>query len=262
MKKNNKEQTEIDHSPIIRKSFFRFYEELDDHLPKEWKKKAFAFEFKGHPSVKNIIQAIGVPHGEVDLVLVDGNPVGFDFQLKGGEEISVYPVFETFDVSSVIRLRPKPLRESSFVVDVNLGKLAQKLRLLGFDTLFRNDFEDDEIVKIAASQHRIVLTRDKGILKQKAVTHGYWIRNSDPKKQLKEVVERLQLQNDFSPFSRCTVCNGKLETVEKDKLSQQLSADTFRYYQKFWKCSGCGKIYWQGSHFDHILQLVKELKGD
>lgn len=250
-----------DHSPVIRKSYFRFYEELNDHLPPDWRKRSFSYAFKGTPSVKNTIQSIGVPHGEVDLILVNGEPVPFSYQLKGGEEVSVYPVFESLDISPVTRLRSSPLRKLRFIVDVNLGKLARKLRLLGFDTLFRNDFEDDEIVKIALEEKRIVLTRDKGILKQNAVTHGYWIRHDDPSHQLTEVVGRFQLQNSFKPFSRCSDCNALLKPVKKEDIEHQLPADTFRYYETFWQCSGCGKIYWEGSHFASILRWIDALKN-
>ncbi len=260
MKSENSENPGSNHSPIIRKAFFRFYEELNDHLPERWKKKKFSYEFKGKPSVKNTIQAIGVPHIEVDLILVNGESVSFDYQLKGGEEVSVYPVFESLDISPLIRLRPKPLRESRFIVDVNLGKLAQKLRLLGFDTLFRNDLEDDEIIEIALNERRIILTRDRGILKQNAVTHGYWLRNYDPKKQLEEVINRLQLQNNFRPFIRCSNCNGELEPIARENLDGRLSADTLTYYDEFWECSSCRKIYWQGSHITHILNWLEEMR--
>ncbi|MEE4284622.1 MAG: Mut7-C RNAse domain-containing protein [Mariniphaga sp.] len=260
MKFGREEHTGLNHSPVIRKVRFRFYEELNDHLPKHWKKKAFDYKFKGKPAIKNTIQAIGVPHGEVDLILVNGESVGFEYQMQGGEEISVYPQFESLDISPVIKLRPKPLRNTRFVVDVNLGKLAQKLRLLGFDTLFRNDFEDDEIIDLSLEEKRIILTRDKGILKQNAVTHGYFIRNDDPKKQLTEVIERFQLQSSFRPFSRCSNCNGELEEVAKSKLKTILPNDTLNYYNEFWNCTGCGKIYWEGSHFGRILNWVDELK--
>ncbi len=259
--KNVNNNTEINHAPVIRKAFFRFYEELNDHLPKKWKKQKFLYEFKGKPSVKNTIQAIGVPHNEVDLILVNGDSVGFDYQMTGGEYIAVYPTFESLDISSLIRLRAQPLRQSRFIVDVNLGKLAQKLRLLGFDTLFKNNFDDDEIIEIALSERRIILTRDKGILKQNAVTHGYWLRNDDPKKQLTELIDRLQLQNNFKPFTRCSNCNGKLHEIGKEQLKDRLTADTLSFYNKFWECTGCQKIYWQGSHFRHIIRWIDELKA-
>jgi uncharacterized protein with PIN domain len=250
-----------DHSPILRKSHFRFYEELNDHLPESWQKKFFVYEFTGKPSLKNTIHALGVPHGEVDLIVVDGQPVDFNYHLQGGEKVSVYPVFESFDISSINRLRPEPLRETKFIVDVNLGKLALKLRLLGFDTIFRNNLQDEEIVTIAQKEHRIILTRDKGILKQNAVSHGYFLRNDDPKKQLFEVVKRLQLQNQFKAFTRCSNCNGVLGTVDKNKLKGRLPEDTLTYYDVFWKCKNCQKIYWQGSHFNKILNWIEELKN-
>ena len=248
------------HPPVFRKACFRFYEELNEHLPECMRRKSFVYHFKGRPSVKNTIQAIGVPHGEIDLILVNGEPVTFNYQLQGEEKISVYPVFESIDISPLSHLRPEPLRENKFIVDVNLGKLALKLRLLGFDVLFRNNFTDDEIVDISLKEKRIILTRDKELLKQNAVTHGYWLRNDDPKKQLKEVIRRLQLQNSFHPFSRCTNCNSKLVRADKNQLHGRISEDTLNYYDRFWECSGCGKIYWEGSHFKHILKWIEKLK--
>jgi uncharacterized protein len=257
---NNREHSRSNHLPVIRTVYFRFYEELNDHLPIGWKKKRFPYEFRGRPSIKNTIQAIGVPHSEVDMILVNGNPSDFSYQLQGGEEISVYPVFESFDISTESRLRARPLRETKFIVDVNLGKLAKKLRLLGFDTLFRNDFEDDEIIEISLREKRIILTRDRGILMKNAATHGYWLRNDDPGKQLREVIGRLHLQNMFKPFSRCSNCNGELEVAEKEKLRSRLHVDTLHYYNEFWECRSCSKVYWEGSHFGRIIDLIEELK--
>jgi len=256
--KNNKNDN---HPPVFRKAYFRFYEELNEHLPVCVRRKSFVHHFKGRPSVKNTIQAIGVPHGEIDLILVNGKPVTFNYQLQGEEKISVYPVFESIDISPLSHLRPESLRENKFIVDVNLGKLALKLRLLGFDVLFRNNFTDDEIVDISLKEKRIILTRDKELLKQNAVTHGYWLRNDDPKKQLKEVIRRLQLQNSFRPFSRCTNCNSKLVRADKNQLHGRIPEDTLNYYDRFWECSGCGKIYWEGSHFKHILKWIEKLKN-
>ena len=258
--KSEKNNIDNNHSPVLRKAYFRFYEELNEHLPESVRKKPFTYHFKGRPSVKNSIQAIGIPHGEIDLILVNGESVSFNYQLQGGEKISVYPVFESTDISPVTHLRPEPLRENRFIVDVNLGKLALKLRLLGFDVLFRNNFTDNEIVEISLKEKRIILTRDKGILKQNVVTHGYWLRNDDPKKQLKEVINRLQLQNSFRHFSRCTNCNSKLICAEKKQLHGLIPEDTLNYYDQFWKCTGCGKIFWEGSHFKHILQWIEKLK--
>jgi uncharacterized protein len=255
-----KSKADDNHSPIKRVVFFRFYEELNDHLPVECRKKAFPYEFNGKPSVRNSIHALGIPHSEVDLILVNGTPVNFNYHLEGGELVSVYPVFESFDITPVIHLRSRPLRETKFIVDVNMGKLASKLRLLGFDTLFSNNYKDHEIISVSLKDKRIILTRDKGILKQNAVTHGYWLRSDNPKKQLQEVVQRFQLQNSFKPFSKCTHCNSQLVHIEKSSLKGRIPDDTLGYYAQFWECTGCGRIYWQGSHFKHIMQWIEKLK--
>lgn len=250
----------MDHAPIQRVSWFRFYEELNDFLPAEVHKTRFPWHFTGTPSIKNTIEAIGVPHVEIDLILVNGISVGFDQLLTGGEEISVYPVFESFDISPVIRLREKPLRTTRFVVDVNLGKLARKLRLLGFDTLFSNQYRDDEIVSVSKREKRIILTRDLGVLMYSAVTHGYWLRSNDPVKQVKEVVERFQLQNRLNPFSRCSNCNGKLVEVPRQAVETHVHSETFSSFTTFWKCTTCKNIYWKGSHYDRISEWVERLK--
>ncbi|WP_372653416.1 Mut7-C RNAse domain-containing protein [Draconibacterium sp.] len=253
-------ESATNHEALSRRCIFRFYEELNDFLPVHQCKKPFEYTFTGTPSVKNSIEAIGVPHTEVDLILVDGVSVDFETLLKGGERVSVYPVFESMDISPVVRLRPKPLRETRFVVDVNLGKLAQKLRLLGFDTLFRNNLKYDEIVQISVAEKRIILTRDKGVLKHTAASHGYWVRNSDPQKQLREVVQRLQLQNSFRPFSRCSNCNGSLTVVDAEEVKDKVPKYTFWMCNEFWKSDGCGQIYWEGKHYRKILKWIEGLK--
>lgn len=251
-----------DHQPIIRTSFFRFYEELNDFLPSEYFKKEIPFTFRGTTSVKNAVQNIGVPHTEIDLILVDQISVDFNYRIQGGEHISVYPVFETFDVSPLIRLRPKPLRKIRFVVDVNLGKLAKKLRLLGFDTHYTNDLQDEEIVKISLAEKRIILTRDIGILKNGKVTHGTYVRSDNPKVQLNEVIERLHLKNLFKPFSRCSQCNGQLKRIKKKLLQNRIPGDTLNYYRTFWECQGCRQIYWEGSHFVKIIGWLEKMSGE
>jgi hypothetical protein len=178
---------------LIHTAFFRFYEELNEFLPEERYKKGFLFEFTGNPSIKDTVEAIGVPPSEIDLILVDGESVGFDYKMCGGERVSVYPVFESFDIASLVRLRSNPIRDIRFIADVTVGELVKMLRSLGFDTLFRNDFTDKEIVDLSLKEKRVILTRNKSILKYRGVTHGYWIRNDDPDKQLEEVVSRFQL---------------------------------------------------------------------
>jgi hypothetical protein len=172
---------------------FRFYEELNDFLPLEWRKRTFGYSFRGTPSVKDTLQVIGVPHSAVDLILVDGEPVEFSHRLRGGERVAVYPVFERLDISPVSRLRPKPLRRTRFVLDVHLGTLARYLRMLGFDSVYARDWDDARIIDLALEQRRIILTRDRGILKHSRVTRGYWLRSQRPIEQLREVLQAFDL---------------------------------------------------------------------
>ena len=193
---------------------FRFYEELGDFLAPGRRKRSFAHAFDGTPSVKDRIESLGVPHTEVDLILVDGEPVPFSHRLTGGERVAVYPMFESFELGQANRLRPTPLRDPRFVLDVHLGRLASYLRLLGFDTLYRNDYEDDELLRISCAQHRILLSRDTGLLKRSAVTHGAFLHATDPRRQLREVLDRFQLDARIAPFTRCARCNGIVEAMD------------------------------------------------
>jgi len=192
---------------------FRFYEELGDFLAPARRKRSFVHAFDGTPSVKDRIESLGVPHTEVDLILVDGEPVPFSHRLTGGERVAVYPMFERFELGETSHLRPKPLREPRFVLDVHLGRLASYLRLLGFDALYRNDYEDDELQRISRAEHRILLSRDIGLLKRSTVTHGAFLHATDPRHQLREVLDRFQLDARIAPFTRCARCNGKVESI-------------------------------------------------
>lgn len=240
-------------------STFRFYEELNDFLPPLRRKRSIRYDFSGTPSVKDAIEAIGVPHTEIDLILVDGVSVAFDHLLRGGEYISVYPCFERLDISEVTRLRPEPLRDPRFVLDVHLGKLARYLRLMGFDTLYANDLTDQAIVRLASHERRIVLTRDRGILKQRAVTHGYWLRNTAAPAQLREVVRALDLEQHIRPFTRCMECNGRLADVDRESVLNRVPASVAADQRQFRMCSGCHRVYWRGSHYERLTRLVQEL---
>lgn len=238
---------------------FRFYEELNDFLPPEERKQTVVYRFDGHPGIKDPIEALGVPHVEVDLIVVNGQSVGFDYQLQPGDRVAVYPVFEGLDVSPIVKLREKPLRKIAFVVDVNLGRLARMLRLMGFDVLFSNAYDDDEIVAIAAEQKRIVLTRDRRLLHAKAVTHGYWVRSVLVARQVEEVMRRFDLAGLVRPFSRCADCNGEIEAVAKADVLDRLEPKTKKYYEVFYRCPSCGKIYWEGSHIEKIRERFKRV---
>lgn len=241
----------------------RFYEELNDFLPPAQRKVAFAHAFNRRTSVKDMIEALGVPHPEVELILVNGVSVGFDYHVQDGDRIAVYPMFESFDVSEHLRIRRRPLRTVRFVLDAHLGTLARYLRLCGFDTLYRNDYRDAELAEVSAAEHRVLLTRDRFLLKRRIITHGYCVRSDRPRRQLREVLDRFQLHGQVSPFRRCARCNGPLEDVDKSAILDRLEPLTRRYYDTFRRCTGCGHIYWHGSHVGPIARLLHESRhGD
>jgi uncharacterized protein with PIN domain len=235
----------------------RFYAELNDFLPPDKRQRGFAYAFTGTPSVKDTIEAIGVPHTEVDVILVDDESVDFTHLLHGGERVAVYPVFERFDVSPVTRLRPAPLRETRFVLDVHLGTLARHLRLLGFDTTWQRDLEDEAIIDIALEEKRIILTRDKGILKNGRVTHGYWLRATDPVAQLEEIVQALDPSERIRPYSRCMECNGRLESITRREAARHVPLQVFLVYRDFKRCESCNRVYWAGSHTRQLDRIIK-----
>jgi hypothetical protein len=236
---------------------FRFYEELNEFLSPRRRKVSFDYSFKGNPSVKDAIEALGVPHVEVDMILVNGNSIDFSYRINDGDQVSVYPVFESLNVSNVQRLRPQPLREPKFILDVHLGRLSKYMRLCGFDSLFERDLNDREIVSISVSERRIILTRDRDLLKARLVTHGYWIRSKGSEEQLKEVLRRFDLNNDLRIFTRCLECNGMMRDVPKEEIIDQLMPKTRDYYSDFKKCGGCGKIYWEGSHYERMKKFIQ-----
>ncbi len=244
------------HAPVMHSATFRFYEELNDFLPQDRRKTSFSHLFRGTPSVKDTIEAIGVPHVEIDLILVDGRSVGFGHLLRGGERVAVYPVFERLDISPVVRLRPSPLRVPRFVADVHLGTLARYLRLIGFDTHWQNDLDDPAIIDIARDQSRIILTRDRGILCHGGVTRGYWLRATDPTAQLDEVVQALDLGRQMRPYTRCIECNGAVEPIERRAAARLVPLQVFLIHRDFTRCLKCGRVYWRGSHRRRLDAIV------
>jgi len=239
----------------------RAYAELNDFLAPESRGVTVRRPFRSHQTVKDVLEAMGIPHTEVDLILVNGSPRGFSHRPSVGDRIAAYPMFEALDIGSTARLRPVPLRDTRFVVDVNLGRLARLLRLLGFDVWWSNDADDKTLADISLGQQRILLTRDRGLLKRRAVTHGLFIRSDDPEEQALELIRRLDLRQQLAPLTRCVRCNGKLAAVAKDEVVDHLEPLTRRYYEEFSRCAGCGRIYWPGSHHARLLSLVERLRS-
>ncbi len=238
---------------------FRFYEELNDFLPARVRKRPFYYALPRDATVKQAIEALGVPHTEVDLILVNGGSVGFGHRLSDGDRVSVYPQFEALDITPVLRLRDRPLRRPSFVADAHLGALARYLRMLGFDTLFRNDYGDAELVSISLAERRTLLSRDRSLLMRRELNHGIFVRAVDPKAQVREVVRRVDLARMVDPFSRCTVCNGTLDAVDKAAVAHRILIDVLKAHDAFWSCLACARIYWRGSHYRRMRSFVDEI---
>jgi uncharacterized protein len=237
---------------------FRFYEELNDFLPPERKKRPFPYSFPGGASVKDAIEAMGVPHTEVDLIVVNGESAPFSYNLKEGDRVSVYPVFESFDIANLGLLRENPLRGiPRFVVDVHLGRLARYLRMMGFDTLYEPRYSDEDIAAIAKEDPgRIVLTMDRGLLKRAVITHGYCVRSQKWQEQLREVMLRCDLLDHVKPLSRCLACNGLIAQASKEEIAGSVPPERELSFESLTRCGQCGRVYWKGSHYVKMKKFI------
>jgi len=238
---------------------FRFYEELNDFLPLPKRKITNRYTFNGQPAIKDPIEAQGIPHTEVDLIVVNGVSVGFKYKLQPGDRVAVYPVFECLDISPFVKLREAPLRRTSFVLDVHLGKLARILRMLGFDVVYRNDYDDPEIVHIGLTEHRIILTRDRRMLNIRTITHGHCLHSTNPLQQASDVLRRFDLIRQVRYFRRCPTCNGLIQPVEKSLILNLLEPLTKKHYSEFFQCQECLQVYWKGSHYQGLVEKLDSI---
>lgn len=239
----------------------RFYEALNDFLPTHLQKRAFIGTFKGRVSVKDKIEALGVPHTEVDLILVNGNSVDFSYILQDGDQISIYPVFETLDIEGVTRLRPMPLGNPKFIADVNIHDIVKTMRALGLDVFEDVTLSHREIVRISRKENRTILTGSPNLLKRKQVTHGIFIRPGNREEQVRRIVDRLSLPDLCNPFSRCLRCNTLLEGVAKDLVWERIPPKTRRHCKDFARCPTCDRLFWKGTHYQKIKAKVDRILG-
>lgn len=237
----------------------RFYEELNDFLPPQRRKREFSLRCADDATVKQAVEAVGVPHTEIEIVLVNGVSVGLDQRLEAGDRISVYPMFETLAVRPLLRLRPQPLRDSRFVADVHLGRLTKYLRLLGFDTLYERSLGDRQLVEISIGQRRILLTRDRELLMHRDLTHGIFVHGERARHQARYVLSRLHLDDEVRPFSRCVRCNGVLQDVARERIVALVPPRVAARHRRFRRCPGCDRIYWRGTHHERMTALVERL---
>ncbi|BAY28808.1 hypothetical protein NIES2107_06400 [Nostoc carneum NIES-2107] len=233
---------------------FNFHAELNDFLPRNKRRVKIIHNFGERASIKDMIESLGVPHPEVDAIEVNNNYVDFSYIVQDGDIINVYPISVTNTPS--ISVHPQPLSIIRFVLDIHLGKLATSLRLLGFDTLYRNDYGDEELAEVSHSQERILLTRDKGLLMRSLVTHGYYVRSTNPQQQITEVLQRFDLFKSVSPFQRCLRCNGLLESIAKETIMHLLPESVQLQNQDFHRCQSCAQIYWKGTHYERLQQFI------
>jgi hypothetical protein len=238
---------------------FRFYEELNDFLPAERRRREFSILCAEAATTKHMIEALGVPHTEVELILVNGESVGFDRRLQEGDRIAVYPKFEALNVTPLLRLREQPLRNTRFIADAHLGALARLLRTAGFDTLYDNRYRDREIADIAGRESRIVLTRDRELLKLRSITHGCYVHAVNPELQLREIMDRLDLARNARPFSLCLVCNAPLRIIDKATVLERLPPSVRDRQEHFTRCDVCHRVFWKGSHWRRMQAVLDEL---
>lgn len=219
---------------------------------------AFEGEWEGRASVKDLLEGFGVPHGEIDLLLVNGESCGFDRLVDDGDRVAAYPVFESFDIATETKVRPEPLRQTRFVLDVHLGRLAAFLRLAGFDVLYDRASADAELAEVAVSTGRILLSRDQALLRRRIITHAYWVRSTDPARQLDEVVRRFDLGRTARPFTRCTVCNGATTPVRREDVADRVPPRSRQLHDDYRRCGDCGRVYWKGTHYERLSRLLDE----
>lgn len=240
----------------MKRAYFRFHDELNFFLPRSRKSTLIEHAFAWRASIKDMIESLGVPHAEVELIVVNGASVNFGYIVRSDDRIDVYPMFDAVDLPGRVRLRPPLPPCPSFILDQHLGRLAAYLRMLGFDTLYRNDYHDPELAQISHREGRVLLTRDVGLLKRSLITHGYYVRETHRERQLVEIMRRFNLLDVITPFKHCMKCNGLLRPVEKSSVLHRLPDNAARYYDEFHICASCERIYWKGTHFERMHTLM------
>ncbi len=242
---------------LVTRAEFRFYGQLNDFLPATARQATVRRRLDGSPGVKDAIEAIGVPHPEVALIVANGEPVTFAYRVRNGDRIAVYPPFRSIDISTVTGMTSEDPHAAQFVVDGHLGRLAAYLRMLGFDTVYDNRAGDADLAQTSVDEGRILLTRDRGLLKRGIVVRGYLVRADRAPTQLVEVLERFDLAAAARPFRRCLRCNGELQPADRRTVEAEVPPRVFAEQAEFRRCAGCNAIYWRGSHHRRMDRIVR-----
>jgi uncharacterized protein with PIN domain len=211
-------------------------------------------------SVKDVIESCGVPHPEVDLILVNGQAVDFDYAITSDADVELYPVGT--GIPQFKKQRLQTITINRFVADGHLGTLTRNLRLLGFDIAYDPYAEDRQLLTVMKRENRALLTRDRRLLMHAVVEAGYCPRSQNADEQTVEVIRRFDLLRSLAPFTRCLRCNAPLQKVSKGEVIERLEPLTKIYYEQFRRCTGCGQIYWAGSHFSKLQKRLEKIRAD
>jgi uncharacterized protein len=241
---------------MTKKIYIRFYDDLNDFLPEPKKQQRFIFTIIDRTSVKDAIESIGIPHIEIDVIIVNGISVDFNYLINDNDNISVFPQFTALQNENLIHLKKPFPSKIKFTADNHLGALARYLRMIGIDTLYENDIDVHDYL----NEERIILTKNLRLLKEKKISYGYYVRNILPAEQLKEVVNKFRLQKIILEFSRCLECNNPLTSIDKDLIKHRIPPKVYQWQNEFHYCDNCDKIYWKGSHYERMSLLIKSLK--
>ena len=233
---------------------FRFHGELNDFLAPGHRCQEFTLRCAQGATAKHMVEALGVPHTEVDYVIVNGRMAALDHLLEDGDRVAVHPAAASLAGEQAADRNEAPPR---FVADAHLGGLARYLRMAGFDTLYSNDLTDDTVEALAIDEQRTILTRDRELLKRRTITHGCFVRAIRPEEQFRELARRLGLSRVARPFSLCLHCNAPLRAVPKAEVLAQLPDSVRDTQDAFSKCDRCGRVYWKGSHYQRMAALIE-----
>ena len=238
----------------------RLYAELNDFLPPQRRQVRFLHAYPGRSSIKDVVESLGVPHPEIGLLLVGGQSVGFDYVVQDGDRISVYPYFSSLEIAVLSKVMPPPLVPPRFIADVHLGKTRPAAcAFWGSMCCTAPDSRDEDLAACSSQENRILLTRDRALLKRSQVVYGYCVRSSDPRQQLFEVLHRYRAMDSIHPFQRCLCCNHPIEPVSKGEIGDRLPPFVRAKHTDFRRCPGCDRIYWKGTHYQHMQKVCEDL---
>jgi uncharacterized protein with PIN domain len=236
-----------------------FHRELTEFLPASTTDGIIRYELNRRASIKDIVESLGPPHTEIGKITVHNRPVDFGFIPRPGQVLHLHPLVPPVNPCLPSLLRPYFLTEMRFIVDVNVGKLAKLLRILGLDAAFHFSWRDEQIAEKADREGRIALSKDHGLLKRTRIVWGRLIRANTPDEQLREVLAFFDIKPPFAIFTRCLACNQPLQPVAKKDIEHRLKPKTKLYYQRFHICPQCHRIYWRGSHYQRMHAWLQKI---